>query len=721
MVIVDENGVEKNNFAGPYEEGADLSLRCRVFGGKPRPTVAWYRGEELLTNFSSPGLSAGDPLTESMLVIHSLGRADLRSELTCTASNYNKTLPLTSTVHVDMNFKPLDVRILASSQPLSVGRRYDLMCQSTGSRPPAKVTWWKNGHRLERTKETTSNDGNTTTSTLSFVASKDDDGKNLSCRAENPITSSEVLQDYWTLHIHYVPETSIHLGTSLNPDSIREGTDVYFDCNVKAEPNVYKVEWRHNGHILNHNVGQGVIISNQSLVLQGVSRQSAGEYTCVGFNTEGDGESKPFYLNVMYAPTCKPNQTRVHGVAKQERANISCEVDSNPSEVTFRWTFNNSADSIEVEPGRIVRHGSSSVVTYTPMSELDYGTLLCWATNRIGHQKVPCVYHIIAAGRPDQVHNCTVANTSMTSFSIRCSEGFNGGLPQSFTIEVREPGTETLAANLSSPVPRFTVLGLQPGLIYHAYIYSVNVKGHSDPIIIYAPTLRLPEKQLTADRGGERPRNGFRLTPVMTVVVGVVSSLFVVACLVAAVLRLQCSREDDPRRSKPEVPPAKPPGSSPKGDLSSETDERNPDIIPQPNSGLEEEEHEFMRKRQLVSTIETTRTSPTRSLLQPGPYTGYCTLRNGGLPLQDLSNIPTTKPPQVGEVGMFAGGGCTLPRHWGGVPPTARTPYQTVVPIRGVPVLPPEPAPHVPMAAAGAGTDPSPQTPLMANKRESQV
>lgn len=105
------------------------------------------------------------------------------------------------------------------------------------------------------------------------------------------------------------------------------------------------------------------------------------------------------------------------------------------------------------------------------------------------------------SGRPDQVHNCTVANTSMTSFSIRCSEGFNGGLPQSFTIEVREPGTETLAANLSSPVPRFTVLGLQPGLIYHAYIYSVNVKGHSDPIIIYAPTLRLPEKQLTADRG----------------------------------------------------------------------------------------------------------------------------------------------------------------------------------------------------------------------------
>lgn len=43
--------------------------------------------------------------------------------------------------------------------------------------------------------------------------------------------------------------------------------------------------------------------------------------------------------------------------------------------------------------------GTRSVVTYTPMTELDYGTLLCWATNKIGDQRVPCVYHIIAAGK----------------------------------------------------------------------------------------------------------------------------------------------------------------------------------------------------------------------------------------------------------------------------------------------------------------------------------
>jgi hypothetical protein len=43
-----------------------------------------------------------------------------------------------------------------------------------------------------------------------------------------------------------VPMARLQLGSSLNPDTIREGTDVYFDCLIQAQPSAYKVEWRHN-------------------------------------------------------------------------------------------------------------------------------------------------------------------------------------------------------------------------------------------------------------------------------------------------------------------------------------------------------------------------------------------------------------------------------------------------------------------------------------------
>ncbi|XP_015439743.1 PREDICTED: hemicentin-2-like [Dufourea novaeangliae] len=691
IVIVDDSVIARNSMVGPYMEGDTLRLYCDVYGGKPTPKVSWHRNDTLVNDKT---VTVRNGVTRSELVIKNLGRDDVHSVLTCNATNNNRSIPLSSSVYVNMTFGPLDVKIIGANQPLSAGKRYELVCLTSGSMPPAMVTWWRNEQRLVGSKETSSGDGNTTTSILPFTATKADDGRHLSCRAENPIMGTEPIEDGWKLEIQYTPETRIQLGTSLNPNAIREGTDVYFDCLIQAEPLVYKVEWRHLGKTLHHNITQGIIISNQSLVLQGVDRKSAGNYTCVGYNTEGDGESSPFYLNVMFAPTCKPNQAKVHSVAKQEKANISCQVDANPSEVKFRWTFNNSAESIDVASGHIARAGTSSIVSYTPMTELDYGTLLCWANNRIGDQQVPCVYHIIPAGRPDMVHNCTTSNTSTNSFSVRCAEGFNGGLQQSFLLEVRESNSQELRANLTSTVPRFSVTHLEAGALYQACIYAYNEKGRSEAMVVQAGTLRLPEKQLTSD--SERPRQNIRLMPMLSVMIGVVAALIIVAVIVMIVLRIQHTQVDEQSKSQMEdhgkqtktipiqrelrfreasslLSDEKHPSSpfrklESSGDIS-ENDEKNPDIIPQQITG--DEPSEYLRKRRLVSTIET---SPSRSLLEHstvtsvsghGSYVGYCTLRNG-MPLHEFSNLATKHKsfqPIVGDV--YETGVCTLPRqHW---------------------------------------------------------
>ena len=52
-----------------------------------------------------------------------------------------------------------------------------------------------------------------------------------------------------------------------------------------------------------------------------------------------------------------PNQPRIYGVAKQEDAKIKCTVDANPPDVEFSWTFNNSAESIDVATNHISRLG----------------------------------------------------------------------------------------------------------------------------------------------------------------------------------------------------------------------------------------------------------------------------------------------------------------------------------------------------------------------------
>lgn len=40
------------------------------------------------------------------------------------------------------------------------------------------------------------------------------------------------------------------------------------------------------------------------------------------------------------------------------------------------------------------------------MTELDYGTLLCWGRNELGMQKAPCVFHVIPAGMFAVIPGC---------------------------------------------------------------------------------------------------------------------------------------------------------------------------------------------------------------------------------------------------------------------------------------------------------------------------
>lgn len=89
-------------------------------------------------------------------------------------------------------------------------------------------------------------------SILRFTPTIEDDGKYLTCRAENPAIPDSALEDKWRLDVQYQPVVSLRMGETLNPDDIKEGDDVYFECIVRANPKVYKLAWFKDVSIANN-------------------------------------------------------------------------------------------------------------------------------------------------------------------------------------------------------------------------------------------------------------------------------------------------------------------------------------------------------------------------------------------------------------------------------------------------------------------------------------
>ena len=119
---------------------------------------------------------------------------------------------------------------------------------------------------------------------------------------------------------------------------------------------------------------------------------------------------------------------------------------------------------------------------------MDYGNLLCWATNSVGKQVEPCMFHVIPAGKPDPVSNCTVINQMHSSFIVSCVPGFDGGLTQLLGLKVLY--SEHTLINLTSKLPKFQAAGLQTEKAFTVTVHSSNLRGQSEKVILQAFTTK---------------------------------------------------------------------------------------------------------------------------------------------------------------------------------------------------------------------------------------
>ncbi|CAM1332075.1 Uncharacterised protein r2_g4104 [Pycnogonum litorale] len=562
-IIRDKFGDVVPEIIGPYDEGKPLVLICETKNGRPSPRLRWWKESELIDDTDRQLASA---TYRNELVISSLDRSNLNKKLSCTASNNNITVPQETVVKIDMNFRPTKVKILARNA-LSAKKKSLLKCVSTGSRPPAQITWWKGSKKLTNSKEIVSKNKDMTTSVQSFIPSSDDHGKYLSCRAENPSMSGSAIENGYRLEVFFAPEITLKIGRNKKLHKIREGMELYFECHIRSNPSSHKVRWALNGQQIGGIPSNGIIVNNLTLVVRNITRNHSGVYRCYAENIEGSGQSNQLQIKVKHSPICKPGLRNVYNIAKHESGNVLCEVESFPNEVTFQWWYKYNETSEQIDLTTYYNDETRSVATYVPRTPADYGHIYCSASNKVGKQKIPCTFILNPEGPPDPLHNCTLMNATSDAVDVLCIFGYDGGLESHIVLEIYQDDSHILLANLTSHSEFIRAVNLPPSTDLYLVFYSTNSKGKSNSISILARTLDGMARQ-TADEES----NVALGSPLISILVGIITG----TCLVFLLFVVAFKVKTGVRRKGRQAPSEK----KYTEELNESNERQSPDILP---------------------------------------------------------------------------------------------------------------------------------------------
>ncbi|XP_074603639.1 uncharacterized protein LOC141857110 [Brevipalpus obovatus] len=455
---------------GPFNEGDSLKLTCSTIGGKPRPSLTWWRDTTLIDDTFE---YVDKDLTTNQLVIPSLARHHLLAKLTCQAVNNNMTVPLSTSATLDLNLKPTEIHINQLSPILVANKEATFECKTIGSRPKPNIFWTFGGkkHNLPITGD------QVVISRFTVLLRKEYNRKKLICTSENPEIANSAITHTHQMDVQYLPQVTLELGNpTISLPTIQEGNDIYFDCKIDSNPPPNKpIIWKHNDERLPPQAG--VIQSNQSLVLQKVSRFQRGKYQCLVTNSQGTSESNEINLDIRFAPVCKYHGMLVYGALLNEAVILRCEVMANPDNVSFLWRFRDQDEQI---PGSFQSKDKTSELKYIVNSEQDYGIVQCSGKNDVGIQRSSCKFNIKPPEPPDFPYNCQISNQSDNTLVVLClyqaqhnnNSGGVGGENDIFDSSQVNSQLEDNSRNSMDALKMLPSLYVYPITFYFAEVYT---------------------------------------------------------------------------------------------------------------------------------------------------------------------------------------------------------------------------------------------------------
>ncbi|XP_033758286.1 cell adhesion molecule 2-like [Pecten maximus] len=320
-------------------EDGSLTLSCNARGGFPVANVSWIKNNVYL--------AINDSIAKYTKVVT---RADDRTMYRCQSSSPALTSPQTTSVLVYLDLKPGEPEIPEQVSQIE-NNNLQVVCTSTGSRPPANIQWnigrkWLSSNSTDVMEPDSSTETYTVTSTLSLLVTRHNNGESVYCRASNRALPAGIESVTRTLTVLYRADINVSGKNTTYTSSKRLLT-----CAPDGNPNIYKFgRWKHtaeDGSEIRQLTGSSNSThSVLTLPDPGVPRryEDTGYYICIATNNVPDSSfstSGSVFFVVEAPPLVITNATVIK---EQLGNNATIEVDFysrptvHPNDI--KWTRN---------------------------------------------------------------------------------------------------------------------------------------------------------------------------------------------------------------------------------------------------------------------------------------------------------------------------------------------------------------------------------------------
>lgn len=355
-------------------EGEPFKLECDAPNGYPKPSSYWViqLPDQSLQNINNSRISL-DP--EGTLWFSSIARNDSipESYYVCAATSAKRleyklgakySLNITPSANVAQS-EPIQQYVTKTNEIGLRGRIVELYCIYGGT-PLPKITWSKNGKELEPNDHISFEYAEK--KIIIHNVTSDDEGT-YSCAVSNGVGGTKEYS--FELTVQSAPYFVIE--PEIKTAEMRD--KVEFQCKAKGNPEP-KVKWIHNGVPFTGSINSQ-IHENNSLIIDGVSLESLGNYGCNASNLHGY-VYKDVYLNMNGSPPTiyehpPPEKSIIGGTAT-----LKCYVIGSPNPYVI-WLRNRK--KINDERFKIQ---SNNDLHITDIDESDAGEYQCKAKNRFG-------------------------------------------------------------------------------------------------------------------------------------------------------------------------------------------------------------------------------------------------------------------------------------------------------------------------------------------------